>query len=346
MSASSRLHSRSSSPLSFPSPTPSIPATPGKNWSPRPGMSDDFAEGFACGLPEGSLPGSTAVSPSWSPAALAGSLILGEPSPPSSPSADLLEEDLPRMEATQKKIAAGSGGVNTRYCFDDGLSYFLVENQIFRVHRHFLVRDSIYFQEIFAGPLGALGEHEREAIPLDGVGSSEFECLLDFFYTGMYTQSAFALSQWLTLLSISTRLRFDRLRTHAIEAIERDPTPIEPVDKIVLATKYRIPSWLPSAYAALCRRPSALEEWEAEKIGLRSVVLIAKAREVYRERAAASQFGGLGQGPTTPSSPVFSWKFGHAQSLLSPMGTSMAIVTDLEQLRAERVVSEVFFGVQ
>jgi hypothetical protein len=54
----------------------------------------------------------------------------------------------------------------------------------FKVHRHFLTRDSVYFQELFAGPLGDFGARDNEAIPLEGVTSAEFECLLDFFYNG------------------------------------------------------------------------------------------------------------------------------------------------------------------
>ncbi|KAJ6457752.1 hypothetical protein C8R47DRAFT_995487, partial [Mycena vitilis] len=140
-----------------------------------------------------------------------------------------------------------------------------VEGQIFKIHRHFLARDSIYFQELFAGPLGDFGQRETEAIPLEGVGVAEFECLLEFFYNGMYRQSGFSLSQWITLLSISTRLGFDLLRAQAIQSIEESPTAFDPIDKLVLAIKYKIPEWLAPAYTALCRRKNCLGEWEAEK---------------------------------------------------------------------------------
>ncbi|KAJ6457746.1 hypothetical protein C8R47DRAFT_1246932, partial [Mycena vitilis] len=253
MSVSSRFSSRSPSLLSPNSPQ-SVAATPGPDWSPRPGMS--------IGLPNGSLPGSTAVSPSWSPTP--GSRILGVGSPPpSSPRSslgDLLNEAIAKYPDT---IAAGS--INPRYYFDDQITFFKVEGQIFKIHRHFLARDSIYFQELFAGPLGDFGQRETEAIPLEGVGVAEFECLLDFFYNGMYRQSGFPLSQWIILLSISTRLGFDLLRAQAIQSIEESPTAFDPIDKLVLAIKYNIPEWLAPAYTALCQRNNCLEEWEAEK---------------------------------------------------------------------------------
>ncbi|KAF8189179.1 hypothetical protein K438DRAFT_957492 [Mycena galopus ATCC 62051] len=207
------------------------------------------------------------------------------------------------------------------------MSYFKIENQIFKVHRHFLARDSIYFQELFAGLLGDFGAGESEAIPLEDVGISEFECLLDFFYNGMYHQPRFALSQWITLLSISTRLGFDLLRAHAIHAIEENPTTLDPVDKLVLAMKYKIPEWLAPAYTALCQRPNCLEEWEAEKIGLKKTVQIARARETFRDSARYR---------SCPPSPVYCWQ------LPSPM-PGLASPVDYQAARAARIVDEVFF---
>ncbi|KAJ7507013.1 hypothetical protein B0H11DRAFT_1969809 [Mycena galericulata] len=310
-SASSRFSSRASSPLS-PQSLHSVAATPGKNWSPRTGMS--------IALPTGSFPGSTAVSPSWSPAP--GSLLLGE-TPPESPrlSGDLLDEEISKYTD-----ALATCTLNPRYYFDDQVSFFKVENQKFKVHRHFLARDSIYFQELFAGPLGDFGARESEAIPLEGVGSAEFECLLDFFYNGMYRQPKATLGQWITLLSISTRLRFDLLRSHAIQSIDESPTAMDPVDKLVLAVEYDIPEWLAPAYTALCQRPNCLEEWEAEKIGLKKTVQIARAREAFRDGGYRSR----------APSPVYCWR----PSAPSPGGSP---VIDYNATRASRIVDEVFF---
>ncbi|KAJ7243589.1 hypothetical protein B0H12DRAFT_829320 [Mycena haematopus] len=318
---SSRFTSRSSSPLSPASPhsPQSVAATPGQDWSPRPGVP-------SIGLPNGSLPGSTAVSPSWSPAQ--GSLIMGAvDSPPPSPqssSGELLNEAISKYPDS----AAAVCSINPRYYFDDQMSYFKVENQIFKVHRHFLARDSIYFQELFAGPFGDFGTLESEAIPLEEVGISEFECLLDFFYNGMYHRASFSLSQWITLLSISTRLGFDLLRAQAIHSIEESPTTFDPIDKLVLAMKYSIPEWLAPAYTALCQRPNCLEEWEAEKIGLKKTVQIARAREAFRDSAT--------YGAHAPS-PVYSWRSPSPVMGLAPM-------VDYQTKRAARIVDEVFFS--
>jgi len=188
------------------------------------------------------------------------------------------------------------------------------------------VRDSIYFQELFAGPLGDFGTQESEAIPLEGVGVAEFECLLDFFYNGMYRQPGFSLSQWVTLLSISTRLGFDLLRAHAIQSIEENPTTLDPINKLVLAMKYKIPEWLAPAYTALCQRPNCLEEWEAEKIGLKKTVQIARAREAFRDASYRSR----------AQSPVLFWRPQAPSPIPEPMVAYQAT-------RAARIVDEVFF---
>ena len=65
--------------------------------------------------------------------------------------------------------------------------YLQVENQLFKVHRHFLIRESPVFQWMFACPPrqdGPDGVSDQRPIPLPGVLSREFEALLDFFYRG------------------------------------------------------------------------------------------------------------------------------------------------------------------
>jgi len=65
--------------------------------------------------------------------------------------------------------------------------YLQVENQLFKVHRHFLIRESPVFQWMFACPPrpdGPDGVSDQCPIPLPGVLSREFEALLDFFYRG------------------------------------------------------------------------------------------------------------------------------------------------------------------
>jgi hypothetical protein len=61
-----------------------------------------------------------------------------------------------------------------------------VEKRLFRVHKHFLVRDSEFFRGMFECPLPpgeeVEGRRDSKPITLHGVSQHEFRCLLRFFY--------------------------------------------------------------------------------------------------------------------------------------------------------------------
>ncbi|KAJ7742588.1 hypothetical protein B0H16DRAFT_1563062 [Mycena metata] len=177
---------------------------------------------------------------------------------------------------------------NKNYYFDDTMSIFLVRNQRFKVHRHFLMKESQVFSSMFPCPQGSSepdgGSNER-AIPVPGVTPFEFESLLDFFYTEKFQRHQAVLADWVAVLAISTRFDFQRVRDCAIDAIEHSRWN-QPTGKrrkmITINPKHDIPHWLPLAYAAICERSGPLEEWEAKSLGYRKTVLLARAREEVR----------------------------------------------------------------
>ncbi|KAJ7059164.1 hypothetical protein C8F01DRAFT_1026476 [Mycena amicta] len=187
----------------------------------------------------------------------------------------------------------GKSKRNARYYIEDTMSIFQVDDQLFKIHRHFLVKESDIFQMMFLcppGPEGPDGSDDKRPIPLHGVTVSEFEALLDFFYTENFQHRSATLLQWIDLLSIATRYDFQRLRQCAIDAIDAgtrwhfDPGAFElnPIERIILAEKHDIPHWLPIAYQTLCERGSPLDAWEARRIGFEKTVLLARARELIR----------------------------------------------------------------
>ncbi|KAJ7448245.1 hypothetical protein B0H11DRAFT_1629075, partial [Mycena galericulata] len=162
---------------------------------------------------------------------------------------------------------------------------------LFKVHRHFLVKESDVFKWMFLCPAGSNdpdGFRPESAIPLPGVTAAEFESLLDYFYDEKFQRYEATMQEWIDLLAISTRFDFERVRQRAISAIDHcrwpqkswpQTTTIDPVDQILLAEKHNIPHWFRIAYESLCARGHPLEEWEAEKIGYRRTVLLARTRE-------------------------------------------------------------------
>lgn len=109
------------------------------------------------------------------------------------------------------------------------------------------------------------------------------------------------LQHQIDLLSISTRFDFDKVREAAINCIRYGLSRrqgwqwpgfggsqwlagVSPVDRICLAEKYDIPEWLRPSYEDLCQRVAPLEVHEAERIGVRTATLLARAREAVREK--------------------------------------------------------------
>lgn len=104
-------------------------------------------------------------------------------------------------------------------------------------------------------------------------------------------------SKLLELLSISTFYDFGLVREYAIRAIETNGG-LDPVDKICYANQCDVPEWLFTAYKELSRRSATLEVSEAERIGLTTTILIAKARErIIRDKTRSELL----------PQPAFSW---------------------------------------
>lgn len=138
------------------------------------------------------------------------------------------------------------------------------------------------------------GITDDRPICLPGVTRVEFRALLDFFYNGYVGEiSIFHKNpnrRHLKIIFLQHARRpqiivgyMDRIRQRAIRQIISHRVGIDPIEKIVLAEQHDIADWLPSAYASLCQRVNPLEEWEAEKLGLRTTVKLARAREAVRE---------------------------------------------------------------
>ncbi|THH32834.1 hypothetical protein EUX98_g1333 [Antrodiella citrinella] len=195
------------------------------------------------------------------------------------------------MQPTQSEGAYTVVSVSRdeEFYFDDSLVVFLVEERLFRVHSHFLIRDSEFFRGLFSLPQPpdtAEGHNDMKPIKLEGVTVHEFKCLLRFLYSGMYGPIISSPEDWIALLSLSTRYVFDKIRDLAIQELSMKV--LDPIKKIVLADRHNVPQWLSAAYVDLCKRPEPLTEREADELGLKTVVRVARAREIVREKKYVS----------------------------------------------------------
>jgi len=172
----------------------------------------------------------------------------------------------------------------------DDMVYLEVEGCLYRVHKYQLERDSEYFRELFTcfDGTGMAGKSDATAIYLPDVTQPAFDSLLHFIYHGIFDPDEIAVSEWVTLLSISTQLQFVSLRRRAIREVFAHLSNIGAVETVTLAVKYDVPEWLPSAYTDLCKRPHPLDDLEAEALGTRVTARVARAREILREEAFKS----------------------------------------------------------
>lgn len=240
-----------------------------------------------------------------------------------------------------------------------------VEDQLFRVHCYFLAQESSSFANLLRSldpkSSGPRGVTDDTAIVIPDVTAKEFETLLDFFYKGfvfflpfkveilfetniiphrMHYGFKFELDNWITLLSISTRLEFEAIRKRAIQEInDADKNILSPIDKIVLAAQHNVPEWLAPAYGDLCRRDEPLEEAEAVKIGYRKTVLLARAREALRDDSwVRVPMKGPPIFPPESPSPDYPQNYSRRRSL-TPEPIQRSRFNDLTVIR---IVDEVF----
>lgn len=117
----------------------------------------------------------------------------------------------------------------------------------------------------------------------------------------MYKPSIVSIEDWVALLSIATRYVFDQIRDLAILEISKQM--LDPVKKIMLANKYNIPQWLTPAFLDLCKRPEPISDSEAETLGLRTVVRLARARELTRDKGYVA----AGQRSYSPHDKIYTF---------------------------------------
>jgi len=187
-----------------------------------------------------------------------------------------VSDDLPVLEAATPP---------NPFYFNDSQVVLKVEQNIYKIHRHFLVRESEFFQDLFSLPQGdsasVEGVDDENPICVPDTPTKEFENLLRFFYFGMHDDYRPAVDDWIAMLSISTRLTFPRVRERAIKELTSRLEEIDPFDLIGLAIKYDLQQWLKPAYRRIVTRSNLISHAEAEKIPFPMAVMLMRSREQH-----------------------------------------------------------------
>jgi hypothetical protein len=86
-------------------------------------------------------------------------------------------------------------------------------------------------------------------------------------------------TDWISMLSISTRLIFPKVREHVINKLTSRLESIDPFDLIGLAIKYDVQQWLKPTYHRIVRRTELITHAEAGKIPFPIAVMLMRSHE-------------------------------------------------------------------
>ncbi|EJD08155.1 uncharacterized protein FOMMEDRAFT_74122 [Fomitiporia mediterranea MF3/22] len=171
---------------------------------------------------------------------------------------------------------------------DSGDVVFLVESQLFKVHRYFFVRESQRFKDMLNAshrPNGQrIGTSDSNPLELRGVTAKDFTRFLWVFYNPDYSYEA-SVNKWSSILRLAHTWKFPKVKELAVR--EMDKLEISPVDKAVMAREFEVDPkrrWLETAYAELGAREQPITKEEGTRLGLDVVLHLAEVRERIRER--------------------------------------------------------------
>jgi len=179
------------------------------------------------------------------------------------------------------------------YYFKDGNIIFLVENDLFRVHRHFFIRESAVFRDMLSLPASpdteVEGDSDDKPIILEGIKSSDFRALMWMWYDPDYKRVSSSASTWYSIISLADRWQFETVGKIAFEAYAALPG-VDAMEKIEVCERYGFKrSIVSNAFWTVCSRNYPLTYREAEKLGWVACNLIAAVRDrhynIYSEQS-------------------------------------------------------------
>jgi len=160
-----------------------------------------------------------------------------------------------------------------------------VENYLFRIHRFFFERESAYFRlrlEKTSHPdRDPPGSSESNPLVLDGATSDAFACFLWVFYNPKYSVYKATPEQWSAILELAQKWGFRQVEELCIRELER--LTLSHVDRIHIYQQHNLDqSLLLDSFESLTTRDDPIDVEEGMKLGLRTSLQIACAREKSR----------------------------------------------------------------
>jgi len=165
---------------------------------------------------------------------------------------------------------------------------FLVEGCIFHIPVDALVEQSEIFRGMMELPVSsdqeAEGLSDENPIRLDGVSKDDFQQLIKVLHPRFQEpDSLLSFSQWASVLKLADKYCMDKVKDHAISSMNRLPiADIDHVEKIVIARKYNIESWLVPTFNAILQRSQSFTEHDLERLGAPTLLHLVALRDRLR----------------------------------------------------------------
>ncbi|KAI0261292.1 hypothetical protein BC834DRAFT_486177 [Gloeopeniophorella convolvens] len=171
------------------------------------------------------------------------------------------------------------------YFFHEADVNFRVEGYVFRVHRYFFLRESAHFRELLGSSAfpgqDAPGMTEANPVVLHDATSDGFACFLWVFYNPKYSIYNATPKQWSMILELAQQWGFKEVELLCIRELER--LDMSPVDRIYIYQERGIDhTLLLDSYATLTTRDEPIALEEGIKLGIKTSLQIARAREMSR----------------------------------------------------------------
>ncbi|KAI5830534.1 hypothetical protein K523DRAFT_21065 [Schizophyllum commune Tattone D] len=150
----------------------------------------------------------------------------------------------------------------------------LDDGTFYHVHRHFFERHAPRFAEQY------LCGETQDIIEVHDVSSVDFQRFLSIIYpSDLGVCDIHIVDEWTSVLRLASKWSVISLRDVAIREIETlRPTPI---DTVVIAREFGLgEAWLVPAFVALCKSMEPLGFEDAEALGFRSAIEIARIKEL------------------------------------------------------------------
>jgi hypothetical protein len=109
----------------------------------------------------------------------------------------------------------------------------------------------------------------------------------------MHDDYVATLADWVAMLSISTRLMFEKVRERAIKEITAHLDKVEAFELIRLAIKFDVEQWLKPAYRRIVTRTELIPHAVFMKIPVHLTIMLTRAREQYWKHYSYNQNRGV-----------------------------------------------------